>query len=47
MFDTLLATVIDSEALGITKAHCRVSSMDRILLSSRRSQFTSAASPAR
>ena len=47
VFDTRLATVVDGGALGIPNARCRVSSMDRITLSLRRSQFTSVASLAR
>ena len=47
VFNTLLAIVLDGGALGIPKAYCLVSSLDRRPLSLRRLQFTSAASPAR
>ena len=47
VFDTQLAIVADGGALGIPKAHCRVSFLDRIPLSLSRSHFTSTTSPAR
>ena len=47
VFDTQFAIVVDGGALGIPKSRCLVSSLDRIPLSWRKSQFTSAASPAR
>ena len=45
MFETRLATVVDSGALGIPKARCRVFSLEKRPLNSRRCQFTSAAYP--
>ena len=47
VFDTRLSTVLDGGALGIIKARCQVSFIDRRLLRSRSSQFTSTTSPAR
>ena len=45
MFDTILATVVDGDALVIPKARFWVSLLERRPLSLRRLQFTSAASP--
>ena len=47
MLYTQLAAVVDGGALGIPQACCRVSSLDRIPLSSNRLQFISVASPAK
>ena len=47
VLDTRLAKVLDGGALGIPKARFWVSLLDMRPLSSRRLQFTSAASPVR
>ena len=47
VLDTQLAAAVGVGALGIPKAHCRVSLLERIPLMSIRLQFTSATSPAR
>ena len=47
VLDTRLALVVDREMAGIPRAGCLVYSLERIPLSWRRSQLTSAVSPAR